>query len=185
MDLLDFRPGIAVLNVEGPLAHEMFKDEAGGHRWQRVPPNERRGRVQTSTITVAVMRIPRPEEIRIKDSEMEITACRGSGPGGQNRNKCNTAIQIRHLPTGLLVRSEAERSQFQNRELALGVLRSKLVEMQSSQRHQGINTLRRQQVGTGMRGDKRRTIACQRGTVVDHITGKQWKLDDYLAGKWR
>ena len=70
MDLLDFRPGIAVLNVEGPLAHEMFKDEAGGHRWQRVPPNERRGRVQTSTITVAVMRIPRPEEIRIKDSEM-------------------------------------------------------------------------------------------------------------------
>jgi peptide chain release factor 2 len=111
------------------------------------------------------MRIPRPEEIRIKDSEMEITACRGSGPGGQNRNKCNTAIQIRHLPTGLLVRSEAERSQFQNRELALGVLRSKLVEMQS--------------------GDKRRTIACQRGTAVDHITGKQWRLDDYLAGKWR
>jgi peptide chain release factor 1 len=185
MELLDFRPGIAVLNIEGHLAHELFKDEAGGHRWQRVPPNERKGRIHTSTITVAVLRIPRPEEIRLKDDEMQITACRGSGPGGHNRNKCNTAIQIRHLPTGLLVRSEAERSQFQNRELALGVLRSKLMEMQKKQYHQGINTLRRQQVGTGMRGDKRRTIACQRGTAIDHITGKQWRLDDYLAGKWR
>jgi peptide chain release factor 1 len=162
----------------------LFDNETGGHRWQRVPPNERRGRVQTSTITVAVLKIPRPEEVKLRDADLEITACRGGGPGGQRRNKVDTAVQVRHLPTGMLIRCETERSQFQNRELALNVLRSKLHSAGQEQHHLSINTMRRQQIGTGMRGDKRRTIACQRGTVEDHVTGRQWRLGEYLAGRW-
>ena len=136
MDLLDFRPGIAVLNVEGPLAHEMFKDEAGETpRWQRVHP--KRATRPSPDHAVHSRRNDRPEEIRIKDSERDgdHRLPLALGLAARTGTECNTAIQIRRfLPTGLLVRSEAERSQFQNRELALGVLRSKLVEMQSSQR---------------------------------------------------
>ena len=105
------------------------------------PPTNAAAGVQTSTITVAVLKIPRPEEVKLRDADLEITAARGGGPGGQRRNKVDTAVQVRHLPTGMLIRCETERSQFQNRELALNVLRSKLHAAGQEQHHLSINTM--------------------------------------------
>jgi peptide chain release factor 1 len=140
--------------------------------------------VHTSTITVAVLPEPTTRELLVPDSELEILACRGSGPGGQHRNKISSAIQIKHLPTGIMVRSEGERSQFQNKAAALAVIRSRLWAAMQHREAGDLNSLRKSQLGSGMRGDKRRTIACQRGTVDDHVTGKSWQLNDYLNGNW-
>ena len=162
----------------------MFEQEAGGHRWQRVPPNERNGRVHTSTITVAILHEPKQQQLVIPENDLEITACRGSGNGGQHRNKTNSTIQIKHKPSGLMVRSEGERSQYQNKLIALEVLRSRLWFNMQTRMQGNQNQIRRQQLGSGQRGDKRRTIACQRGLVEDHVTGRIWQLADYLSGKW-
>jgi len=120
LTLLEMRPGIAIFKASGNTG--VFREESGGHRWQRVPPNERSGRVHTSTVTVAVLPVPTPQEFKLNESDLEILACRGSGPGGQNRNKTSTAIQMRHKPSGLVVRSEGERSQFQNKQLAFEIM---------------------------------------------------------------
>jgi len=149
-----------------------------------VPPNERNGRVQTSTITVAVVREPEPQEFVIHERDLEISACRGSGKGGQARNKTSSAIQIKHIPTGITAVSDGERSQHQNRALALAVLRARLWSVREASVHDALNALRQKQIGSGQRGDKRRTIAYQRGTVDDHVTGRRWRLDEYLSGRW-
>lgn len=120
----------------------------------------------------------------IPDRDIEWQATRGSGAGGQNRNKRDTAIQMRHIPTGLTVRCETQRSQYQNKEQALKLLRARLWAQKETSESNERELLRRWQVGSGMRGDKRRTIRCQDGVVNDHLTGKQWKLKDYLRGQW-
>ena len=159
-----------------------FANEAGGHRFQRIPPNERRGRVHTSTVTVAVLREPEASEFVLNPADLEWKTTRGSGPGGQNRNKVESAVVLTHLPTGVTVRCESERSQHQNRERALGVLRARLVEQRASALSSATNAARRAQLGSGMRGDKRRTIRYQDGVVTDHVLGKQWRLKEYLRG---
>lgn len=161
-----------------------FKDESGGHRWQRIPPTERNGRVHTSTVTVAVLPEPTETEINIRESDLEWSACRGSGAGGQHRNVTDSAVLLRYKPSGLVVRCESERSQHRNKASALAVLRSRLFHTANQKRLNLIAENRKSQVGSGMRGDKRRTIRTQDGVVKDHVTGKKWRYADYLAGKW-
>lgn len=170
--------------MSGKSVEEIFKDEPGGHRWQRVPPTEKRGRVQTSTVTVAVLREPEAVELRIDERDLEIKTCRGSGAGGQHRNVTDSAVQIFHKPSGLMVRAETERSQSQNREYAMGLLRARLLAAAKEAKSNARAADRRSQVGSGMRGDKRRTIRCQDGQVNDHISGRTWKLKEYMRGDW-
>ena len=161
----------------------LFRDEAGGHRWQRVPPNERRGRVHTSTVTVAVLPEPTNTDVVVRDADVEWSAVRGSGAGGQHRNVTNSAILVRHKPTGIEARCESERSQHRNRQSAMAVLRARIWERQQASIHGARAETRRGQVGSGMRGDKRRTIRVQDGKVVDHVTGRRWNIEQYLDGR--
>jgi peptide chain release factor 1 len=110
--------------------------------------------------------------------------CRGSGAGGQHRNKTETCVVLTHRPTGLTVRCESERSQHQNEETALALLRARLHAAEEERHTAARAGDRRRQVGSGMRGDKRRTIRCQEGTVVDHLTGRTWTLRAYQRGEW-
>jgi peptide chain release factor 1 len=137
-----------VVRVTGKGAARMFANESGGHRWQRVPPNERKGRVHTSTVTVAVLREPTPTEMVIRDADLEWATCRGSGAGGQHRNKTETAVVVKHLPSGLAVRCEAERSQLQNKATALGLLRARLLATKDDAATAAHNANRREQVGS-------------------------------------
>ena len=161
-----------------------FRDEVGGHRWQRVPPTEKRGRVHSSTVTVAVLDEPRPYELVIPEGDLEWSTCRGSGDGGQHLQKTDSAVQVLHVPSGLRVRSEAQRSQHQNRVVALAILRARLAAVERERRTAARAAERRAQIGSGMRGDKRRTVRCQDGVVVDHLTGQTWRLRDYKRGDW-
>jgi peptide chain release factor 1 len=183
-EVLTARPGLIIFKAAGKQAAAAFKDESGGHRWQRVPPTEKKGRRQTSTITVAVLSVPRESELRIPPGDLDWKTCRGSGAGGQHRNVTDSAVQLTHLPTGISIRCESERSQHYNRASALEMLRAKLLEAQRTQASGSRAANRRAQLGSGMRADKRRTIRVQDGTVTDHILGRKWPLKDYLRGNW-
>lgn len=183
LEILDQRPGFIMVRVSGQAAAAEYADEAGGHRWQRVPPNEKRGRVHTSTITVAVLPEPSNAEVRLYEKDLTWSMCRGTGSGGQKRNKTESTVLLSHLPTGIQVRCETTRSQQKNRELALVLLRARLFEAEQQRLWRARHDERKQQVGTGMRGDKRRTIRCQDGQVTDHVTGRKWELRAYLRGE--
>ena len=172
------------LQVSGKKAAHVFRDEPGGHRWQRVPQTEKRGRVHTSTITVAVFKEPTQTEIKLDHRELEITTCRGSGAGGQHRNTTDSAVQVKHVPTGTIVRCESERSQHQNKLTAIGLLRGKLAEAAKIECRQIAAHNKKQQVGSGMRGDKRRTIRQHDGYVNDHVSGRSWQYNNYVKGNW-
>lgn len=184
LTLIEHQEGMSTLRVSGKGAHEAFAHEAGGHRWQRVPPNEKRGRVHTSTITVAVLPEPTMTEIVIAPNDLEWTFCRGSGAGGQHRNKTETTAVLVHRPTGTMVRCETERSQHQNKALALALLRARLFAARRGAAVKDRADERKRQVGSGMRGDKRRTIRCQDGIVTDHELGRQWSFRDYERGSY-
>lgn len=181
---MESRPGIAVLEVTGKGAAEVFAREPGGHRWQRIPPTEKRGRVQTSSITVAVMPAATDAEVNVRGDEFEWQATRGSGAGGQHRNKTSSAVILRHVPSGLVVRCESERSQHQNRRTAMTLLLGRLREQASTAQASATTRDRKRQVGSGMRGDKVRTVAVQRGVVHDHRTDQRWSYRDYERGNW-
>lgn len=182
VEIVDERSGSATLRITGKNAAETFRNEAGGHRYQRVPPNEKKGRVHTSTITVAVMREPQPHEMQIEERDLRWTTCRGSGAGGQHRNMTDSAVQVKHEPSGLLVRCESERSQHQNKATALGILRARLLAAQESASVSAENQARRSMVGSGMRGDKIRSYRYQDDIVTDHRTGKKTSLTRIRAG---
>lgn len=177
------QPGILILVAAGKGARKAFSNEPGGHRWQRVPPTEKRGRVHTSTVTVAVLNVPTEAEVRLEERDLDWKTCRGSGAGGQHRNKTDSAVQLTHLPTGIMVRCESERSQHQNRATALDLLRSRLAEAEETAATDARNGTRRAQIGGGARGDKRRTIAVQRDQVHDHLTDKRMTVARYLKGE--
>ncbi len=153
-------------------------------RYQRVPPTEKRGRVHTSTITVSVL----PEEKRVagvalEERDLTWRVCRSGGKGGQHVNKTSSAVQLTHGPTGIQVRVESSRSQHINRDTARALLSAKLLSRARSARRRDRNAARRAHVGSGMRGDKRRTIAIQRDSVVDHVSGRQIKWRRYRRGE--
>ena len=184
LEIVEIRPGFASVRADGAHAAQVFAHEAGGHRFQRIPPTEKRGRVHTSTITVAVLPEPTEVELRLNPTDLDWQTCRGSGAGGQHRNVTASAVQLTYRPTGLMVRCESERSQAQNRRTALALLRAKLWAAQQAATTAARASDRRQQVGSGMRGDKRRTIRVQDGQVHDHVTGQRWRYQDYVRGHW-
>lgn len=184
MEIVDVREGMSILQISGDNASSIFKNEAGCHSWQRTPPNERNGRVHTSTITVAVLKEPSNIELQVNPHDLTVATTRGSGNGGQNKNKTETCVIITHIPTKTTVRCESERSQFQNREIAMKILRSRLWDSIQSKSHKDQCAIRNSQIGSSMRGEKRRTIRVQHNIVADHITGKKWRYEDYCKGNW-
>jgi len=156
--------------------------EPGGHRFQRVPPTEKRGRTHTSTITISVLREPRAAEVYLDPRDLDVRKCRGGGAGGQHRNTTDSAVQVTHRPTGTIVRVESERSQHQNKATALAILRARLAAAEQERLSTRRNARRRSQLGSGMRADKRRTVALQRGQVTDHVTGRRIQAKAYLRG---
>lgn len=160
-----------ILAVKGKGAFSRFKYESGVHRVQRVPLTEAQGRIHTSTATVAVMPEVDDVEIDLDERDLEITSTFSSGPGGQHMQKNATAIRIVHKPSGLMVKIQSERSQTQNKRLAMGVLQARLQEMAEEEQNANLAADRRSQVGTGDRSEKIRTYNYPQGRVTDHRVG--------------
>ena len=154
--------------VSGQNVYSRLRFEGGVHRVQRVPATEAQGRIHTSTATVAVM--PEADEVavHIDPKDLEITKCAAGGPGGQGVNTTNSAVQIKHLPSGIIVRSEEQRSQHQNKDRAMQILRAKLLEAEQQAQADSISAERRSMVGTGERSEKIRTYNYPQNRVTDH-----------------
>lgn len=127
---------------------------------------------------------PTVQEFQLNPNELSITTTRGGGNGGQNRNKVETCVVVTHIPTNTVVRCETERSQGQNKEIAIKTLRARLWQNLQLKTHRDQCQVRNSQIGSGMRGDKRRTIQVQHNVVKDHIDGRHWRYEDYRDGKW-
>lgn len=169
--------------ITGEGAFDVLKKESGVHRVQRVPKTERSGRIHTSTATVAVLPKVTPVEVEINPADLKIDTFHASGHGGQNVQKVETAVRITHLPTGVIAACQDERSQAQNRERAMGVLRSKLFTMMQEQQTGSVAALRREQVGTGERSEKIRTWNFPQNRVTDHRFGvSAGNLESVLDG---
>ncbi len=160
----------------------MFENESGGHRWQRIPPTETQGRIHTSTVTVAVLDIQENSELDISYSDLEITTTKGSGPGGQNRNKVESCVVVKHKPSGLVVRSAAERSQSQNKSIAIDILKIKLKNNLDLSKKTEENDIRCNKIGSGERGDKIRTYRVKDDRIIDHRTGNKYSLKQWIKG---
>jgi len=182
LELLNERPGFIRFKVTGKSAKKCFEFEAGGIRWQRIPPTEKGGRVHTSTITVAVLDEVMPNEIIINPKDLEFKATRGSGSGGQHKNVTDSAIQLTHKPSGIKIRCEAGRSQHDNKEQAMDILRAKLKKRSLEKASFDHNNKRKSQIGSGMRGDKIRTIRMQDDIVTNHRNNKKMSAKKYLRG---
>ena len=170
--------------IEGEGAYSRLKFESGVHRVQRVPVTEAAGRIHTSTVTVAVLPEMEDVEVHIAPEDLRIDTYRSSGAGGQHVNKTSSAIRITHLPTGLVVECQDERSQFKNRDKAMKILRSRLFDRAQRARDEKIATARRLQVGTGDRSERIRTYNFPQGRVTDHRIGLTlYKVDDIMNGR--
>ncbi len=172
-----------VFMIEGKGAYSRLKYESGVHRVQRVPDTETQGRIHTSTVTVAVLPEAEDVELEINPNDLKIDTFRSSGAGGQHINKTSSAIRITHLPTGTVVECQDERSQFKNKDKAMKILRSRLLDAAQREHDEAIASDRRSQVGTGDRSERIRTYNFPQGRVTDHRIGLTlYKLEQILNG---
>ena len=170
-------------SVEGLGAYSRLKYESGVHRVQRVPETESQGRIHTSTVTVAVLPEAEEVDVQIDPTDLQIDTFRSGGAGGQHVNKTESAIRITHIPTGLVVECQDERSQYKNKDRAMKILRSKLLEKVQSEQNAEIAAERRSQVGTGDRSERIRTYNYPQSRVTDHRIGLTlYKLESFLNG---
>lgn len=182
--IVDATEGSVTLRVTGEFAWDAFQHDVGGHRFQRVAPNDKKGRVHSSTVTVAIMVEPTATQLTINQGDLEWVFSRGSGAGGQHRNKTESAVDLTHRPTGVVVHCESERSQLQNKANALAMLRSRLWEAQRERDHAKRAKERKGQVGTGERSDKTWTVRMTDEIVTHHPSGQKFRLREYLAGNY-
>ena len=169
--------------IEGEGAYSRLKFESGVHRVQRVPETESGGRIHTSTATVAVL--PEADEVdfELNPADIEMQVFRSSGAGGQHVNKTSSAVRLIHKPTGTVVECQQERSQFQNRDKAMQILRSRLYEEKVREQEEAITSERRSQVGSGMRNERIRTYNFPQGRITDHRIGLTlYKIDSFMDG---
>ena len=172
--------------VKGEAAYSVFKYEGGTHRVQRVPKTESQGRIHTSTATVAVLPEAEDVDVEIGPNDLQVDVYRSSGPGGQSVNTTDSAVRITHAPSGIVVSMQDEKSQLQNREKAMRVLRARLLEKALADQQAEISAERRSQVGTGERSEKVRTYNFPQGRVTDHrIKLTSHALDEVLGGDLR
>lgn len=172
-----------VFMIEGAGAYSRFKYESGVHRVQRVPDTETQGRIHTSTVTVAVLPEAEDVELEINPADLKIDTFRSSGAGGQHINKTSSAIRVTHIPTGTVVECQDERSQFKNKDKALKILRSRLLDAAQREHDEAIASDRKSQVGTGDRSERIRTYNYPQGRVTDHRIGLTlYKLEQILNG---
>lgn len=169
--------------IQGDGAYSRLKFESGVHRVQRVPETEAGGRIHTSTVTVAVLPEVDPVEFHIDLKDVQIDTFRSSGAGGQKVNKTSSAIRVTHLPTGMVVECQDERSQYKNKDRALSILASRLYDIEQQKQADAIASERRSQVGTGMRNERIRTYNFPQGRVTDHRIGLTlYKIDQIMNG---
>ena len=173
----------ATFMITGNGAYSVMKYESGVHRVQRVPETESGGRIHTSTITVAVMPEAEEVDIQIDEKDIRIDVMRASGNGGQCVNTTDSAVRLTHYPTGIVIYSQTEKSQLQNKDKAFALLRAKLYDLECQKRHDAESEARKSQIGTGDRSEKIRTYNFPQGRVTDHRIGLTlYKLDKIMNG---
>ena len=172
-----------IFSVNGDGAYSRFKFESGVHRVQRIPVTESNGRIQTSTVTVAVLPEAEEVEVEVNMADVKIESCKSSGAGGQHINKTESAVRLTHKPTGIVIECDQERSQLQNKEKALRLLYTKLYDIKQREQSEMIASTRKSQVGSGDRSEKIRTYNFPQSRVTDHRINKTiYSLDTFLNG---